>query len=195
MWAAGAGSRYACATPRGANHRPRNGGSCARVSSSRATISLGKMEEESHAPLSRSLSSSSPSHPPSISTLDKMRRRREAWKRGSATRRESNERRKRERREEKSRPMEARGRRKDPKKRRKRLIASGARKSCWWKLFADLQFVRRLHPAANAFAGSGELSLSLFIYFYLFRSLRLSVLRRTSFFTDAEINERTARYF
>lgn len=63
MWAAGAGSRYACATPRGANHRPRNGGSCARVSSSRATISLGKMEEESHAPLSfsHSLSSSAPS--------------------------------------------------------------------------------------------------------------------------------------
>lgn len=109
MWTAGAGSRYACATPRGANHRPRNGGSCARVSSSRATISLGKMEEESHSPLSHSLSSSSPSHPPSISTLDKMHRRREAWKRGSATWRESNERRKKERREEKSCPMEAHG--------------------------------------------------------------------------------------
>lgn len=47
MWAAGAGSRYACATPRGANHRPRNG-SCARVSSSRAPYNLEKMEEESH---------------------------------------------------------------------------------------------------------------------------------------------------
>lgn len=136
MWAAGAGSRYACATPRGANHRPRNGGSCARVSSSRATISLGKMEEESHSPLSRSLS---PLHPRLtllpfrhwIKCTGGGRRGNEA----AQTWRESNERRKREkreekRREEKSRPVEAHGRRKDPKKRRKRLIASGARKSC-----------------------------------------------------------------
>jgi len=63
MWAAGAGSRYACATPRGANHRPRNG-SCARVSSSRAPYNLGKMEEESHG-FAPSLSLS-PLLPPSL---------------------------------------------------------------------------------------------------------------------------------
>ena len=45
MWAAGAGSQCACATPRGANHRPRNG-SCAR-SQLVEHHNLGKMEEES----------------------------------------------------------------------------------------------------------------------------------------------------
>lgn len=45
MWAAGAGSQCACATPRGANHRPRNG-SCAR-SQLVGHHNLGKMEEES----------------------------------------------------------------------------------------------------------------------------------------------------
>lgn len=45
MWAAGAGSQCACATPRGANHRPRNG-SCAR-SQLVGHHNLAKMEEES----------------------------------------------------------------------------------------------------------------------------------------------------
>lgn len=44
MWAAGAGSQCACATPRGANHRPRNG-SCAR-SQLVGHHNLAKMEEE-----------------------------------------------------------------------------------------------------------------------------------------------------
>lgn len=97
MWAAGAGSRYACATPRGANHRPRNG-SCARVSSSRAPYNLGKMEEESHGS-SRTASSSivrrpAPSCPASLLPFRHWTKRGGGRRRNEATARksESNER-------------------------------------------------------------------------------------------------------
>jgi hypothetical protein len=43
-------------------------------------------------------------------------------------------------------------------------------------LFADLQFVRRLHPAANAFAGSAVSPLSLSLSLILFPLLSLASL-------------------